>query len=67
MKRELRTELKIGLLVFATWGVLNQFATPPHFVMGLLIGVSLSLMLVGGLREKRYMALKSFKKRIFGR
>ena len=60
MKRELRVELRTGLLLFAAWGVLNHFADVHHFILGGLIGASICLMIVGSLGEVPYNALKSF-------
>lgn len=67
MKRKLRIELRIGLLLFAVWSVLNQFTETPHFVLGGLIGISICLMLIGGLHKAQYTALKLFKKKMLGR
>ena len=67
MKRKLRNELKIGLLLYALYGILYRFTEMPHFVLGGLIGGSVCLMLIGVLSEAQYNTLKSFKKRITDR
>jgi uncharacterized membrane protein YhaH (DUF805 family) len=64
MRRKLRIELRIGLLLFALNAVLNQFTKTPHFILGVVIGISLCLMLKGSLRETPYNAVKSIKKKI---
>ena len=66
MKRQLRLELRIGLLLFALFAVLNQFTETPHFVLGALIGASICLTLIGSLRETPYNALKALKRKITG-
>ena len=66
MKRKLRNELRVGLMLFALYGVFYQFFDIPHFVLGGLIGASVCLMLIGGLGESQYNALKSLKRSIKG-
>ena len=66
MNRKLRVELRIGLLLFALYVILSRFSEMPHFVLGVLIGVSVCLMLIGSLGDAQYSALKSLKKRIAG-
>ena len=67
MKRKLRNEQIIGLLLFALYCILYRFSEMPHLVLGGLIGVSVCLMLIGGLSEAQYNTLKSFKRSITGR
>ena len=65
VKRKLRIELRIGLLLFAFWAVLHQFTETPHLILGGLIGGSLCSMIIGSLREVPYNTLKAFKKNMF--
>ena len=63
MGKQLRIELRIGLLLYAAYALLNQFTQAHHFILGMLVGLSICLMLVGGLRGAPYVALKALKKR----
>ena len=57
MGKQLRIELRLGLLLYAAYTLLNQFTQAPQFILGMLAGLSICLMLVGGLRDAPYAAL----------
>jgi hypothetical protein len=61
MKRKMRKELQIGLLLFAVALTLKQFVDIPHFIFGVLMGLSISLEIVGALPERAYNSLKALK------
>lgn len=65
MKRELRKEFKIGLLVYAAALLLKQFFDVPEFIEGALLGFAICFELIGILSESRYQKLKAFKRKIF--
>ena len=67
MRRELRLEFRIGMLFFVLYSLLNQFTNTPHFILGILIGASICLMIIGSLRETPHNALKAFKRRLIMR
>ncbi|WP_343209528.1 hypothetical protein [Anaerolentibacter hominis] len=67
MKRELRMELRIGLLLFGLTLVLKQFFQMPEAVMGLLLGLALCFELIGALPETSYRKVKDWKRSLFAR
>ena len=48
----MRLELKIGLIAFSITKIVEHLFTLPDFVNGLLLGLSISLMIVGLYRKK---------------
>ena len=64
MKR-MRRELRIGLFLFALYLALRRFYAAPELLMGIVFGIGLCLILIGSLSEKRYTALKNWKKTHF--
>lgn len=60
----MRTEVKTGLLLFAAVMTVNCSIGIPHFVLGCLLALSISLELVGALPEKSYSRIKNLKKMI---
>lgn len=65
MKRDLRKELKIGILVYAAALLLKQFFNVPEIIAGALLGFAICFELIGILPESRYQKLKAFKRKIF--
>lgn len=68
MKKELKKEVKIGILLFAVFNILNLIfneivAEMPalHFFLGGLVGLSLAMIIIGILPEMVYIKLKDFK------
>lgn len=68
MRNELKKEVKIGILLFAVFNVLNLifneiFAEMPtlHFLLGGFAGLSLTMIIIGILPEAVYLKLKDFK------
>lgn len=59
----MRIEMKIGLLLFEAFGLLNIFFNTPEFILGFLATLSISFMLVGGMSDDSYKRLK--KRKIF--
>ena len=64
MKRRIKKELSIGLLLLGIALTLKQFVPAPEFVFGVLMGVSISFEFVGALPDKAYNSLKQWKKTI---
>lgn len=62
MERKIRRELQIGWGIFVITLILKQFFQVPEMAMGMLMGLAISLMLVGSLSEKAYQGLKHWKK-----
>ena len=59
MRRDLRKEVKIGLLVCA--GTL----TMEQFIKGVMLGFGICYELIGLLPEEKYQRLKAKKKELF--
>lgn len=57
----MRIEMKIGLLLFAAFGLLNVFFNTPEFILGFLAVLGISFMLVGGMSDNSYKRLKKRK------
>lgn len=69
MKQDLRKEVKVGILLFAIFSILNLiinnfFPELPvlHFLLGGLAGLAFSQIIIGILPEPAYLKLKNFKK-----
>ncbi len=69
MKRDMRKETKIGILLLALFNIINFITTniaPEihilHFLLGGLAGLSLCQIVIGILPESAYLKLKNFKK-----
>jgi len=65
MNKNMRNELKIGIVCFAIFILISQFSSAPEFVKGGLMGISLCFEFVGILPEKAYQRLKNWKKYLF--
>lgn len=65
MKREMRTELKLGLLCFALSRAAHLI-WPCSFAEGALTGLAICLELIGALPEAGYLRLKRFKRELCG-
>ena len=61
MKREMRRELKWGLLFYALPLFLNQFFHVPELFMGGFLGLSICLEVIGILPDRAYSCIKSWK------
>jgi len=71
MKTTMRKELKIGLLLFALFNLVNLFVnnlSPEvpalHFILGGLAGLSFCGTIIGILPETTYTKLKKLKKNL---
>jgi hypothetical protein len=67
MNRKLRIEQRMGLALIAANLVLSRFTAAPSFVLGFLLGLGITLVLIGSLPNKAYGALKSRKSAILHR
>jgi hypothetical protein len=67
MNRKLRIEQSVGLALIAANLVLGRFTAAPSFALGFLLGLGITLLLIGSLPNKAYSALKSRKSAIFHR
>lgn len=65
MNKNIRTELKMGITLFALYLVLNRFSSAPDFIIGFLAGLSLFLEVIGFLPEKAYQKMKNLKRTLF--
>lgn len=65
MKKQMRKELRIGLLLFAAAMVLKNFDILPEFLHGALLGLAICFELIGALSEEKYRRLKAWKRSIF--
>lgn len=63
----MRTELKIGMLLFSCTLVLRQFADVPEVLMGFSLGLSICFVLIGTLPESAYRRLKRWKRALLHR
>lgn len=68
----MKKEVKIGILLFAVFNVLNLIfneivaETPVlHYLLGGLVGLSLAMIIIGILPESVYLKLKEFKMTLF--
>ncbi|MDZ5724414.1 hypothetical protein [Acetobacterium sp. K1/6] len=68
MKTNMRKELKIGILLFAIFNLINFFSKNMlpempalHFILGGLVGLALCQIIIGILPESTYLKLKNFK------
>lgn len=71
MKPTMRKELKIGLLLFALFNLVNLFTNnlfpeipALHFILGGLAGLAFCQTVIGILPEATYLKLKKFKKNL---
>lgn len=64
MKREMKKELQVGLGLFALTLILRRFFAVPELFVGILMGLSISLMTVSAIPENVRQALKQWKKSI---
>ena len=62
MKTKMRKELRIGLIAFVLFLILNRFFNMPEVVMGILMGLGISLLIVGSLSKGSYQKLRNWKK-----
>lgn len=69
MKKNMRKETKIGILLLVLFNIINFIATDIfpeipmlHFLLGGLVGLSLCQIVIGILPESAYLKLKNFKK-----
>lgn len=63
MKREMRKELVIGLLLFACYQTLHQFVTIPELLSGVILGFVIVFELIGAMPDTAYLKLKAWKKK----
>jgi uncharacterized membrane protein len=61
-EKNMRKEMKAGLLLFALFGILNVFFNTPEFLLGFISVLAIALMFVGGMGEDSYQRLKMRKK-----
>ncbi len=57
----MKTELKLGILLQTIYLVLIRFFNIPDFVLGILLGLALSLLIIGVLPEAYYKNIKDKK------
>jgi hypothetical protein len=69
MKTAMRKELKIGILLFAIFNLINFWSKNViselpalHFIVGGLTGLALCQIIIGILPESTYLKLKHFKR-----
>lgn len=60
---DIRTEMKIGLLLIALFGVFNVILNVPEIVKGAVFAAGIVFLVIGSLRENAYHSLKVLKKR----
>lgn len=65
MKKQMRKELRIGLLLFAATMVLKNFGILPEFLHSMFLGLAICFELIGVLSEEKYRRLKAWKRSIF--
>jgi multisubunit Na+/H+ antiporter MnhE subunit len=61
----MKNETKLGMLVLVVFLIANQLLHMQYLLLGLLIGVALCFIIIGGLPEKHYSTIKSFKQKIY--
>ena len=64
MKKGMRKELQIGLLLVGTYFVLSRFFPIPGYILGVLLGLGLAFEIVGILPDSVYQRIKRWKKQI---
>jgi hypothetical protein len=64
MNRKMRIEQRAGLALIAANLVLGRFTAAPSFVLGFLLGLGVTLVLIGSLPNRAYSALKNRKSAI---
>ncbi|GEM_PF-2778848 len=52
----------IGLLTFVLYLVLMRFTETPAFLLGVVLGISMALIILGNLSERRMIQIKNMKK-----
>lgn len=57
----MRKELRVGIILQATYLALNRFFNIPDFISGFFIGLGLFLIVIGILPEKTYGKIKQLK------
>ncbi|MCB2307302.1 hypothetical protein LGL08_10010 [Clostridium estertheticum] len=60
--RNLRNEMKIGLLLIAVFGILRMFTNTPISILGFIFAIGITFELIGGIKEPSYRGLKAWKK-----
>ena len=61
MKKQMRIEFALGLLLISLSIILNRFFNLHHFIQGALLGLGIALEVVGSLSDDVYDKLKQFK------
>lgn len=61
----MRTEMKIGLLLIALSGVENIFFNTPEFIVGMTFALGITFEIIGGIKEESYQRLKQWKKSLW--
>lgn len=67
MKREMRKEMQIGLLLLAVFLILKQFTNTHHAILGVVAGLALAFEIVGSLPQNTYDKLIYSKKKLLNK
>lgn len=72
MKKPMKREVKISILLFAIFNIVNLIVNnffpeilALHFLLGGLAGLAFAQIIIGILPEPTYLKLKAFKKNVF--
>lgn len=57
----MKKELRLGVLLNATYLVLNRFLNIPNFILGVLLGLGFCFVIIGILPERTYVKIKQLK------
>ena len=60
-----KKEIRVGLIFFATFIILQRFSALPDFVLGVIMGICLACFILGLLPTKIYETIKSKKNKFF--
>jgi MFS superfamily sulfate permease-like transporter len=61
----MKKEIRIGLVLFASFIILQRFSALPDFVLGIIMGICLACFILGLLPTKISETIKSKKNKLF--
>lgn len=62
MNNNMRKEMRIDLLLIAVFLMLRTFTNTPSSILAFIFAIQITLMLIGGIKEKSYQRLKAWEK-----
>ena len=61
----MKKEIRVGLIFFASFIILQRFTILPNFGLGIIMGICLACFVLGLLPAKIYETIKNTKNKVF--